>query len=227
MATLFWPPSKMAIHFLVKKPSLILSPRSYGQSFFGPLVTILTGFHCITCQLSRVIQNCPWYGTNLQVFCRSANLPDEDEFWVLCALVCKLVDYSPKLWNVFYHSMVSMAFLDVFSSLTRPSRQKSKFWYSELHVRLCVMSWAIPMCHNLGLGRFVLVEGVGGQGGSKKGVVDVCKVRQKRRSPDFKLFSRGWHVWKLIFPLPYEKTPAVVFKVGNVSCLGRHSSIVL
>ena len=58
-------------------------------------------------------------------------------------------------------------------------------------------------------------------------MVVVCKVRQKRRSPDFKLFSRGWHVWKLIFPLPYEKTLAVVFKVGNVPCLGRHSSIVL
>ena len=59
-------------------------------------------------------------------------------------------------------------------------------------------------------------------------MVDVCKVRQKRRSPDFKLFSGiGWVVWKLIFPLPYEKTLAVVFKVGNVPCLGRHSSIVL
>ena len=39
--------------------------------------------------------------------------------------------------------------------------------------------------------------------------------------------SRGWHVWKLVFPLPYEKTPAVVFKVGNVPCLGCHSSIFL
>ena len=41
------------------------------------------------------------------------------------------------------------------------------------------------------------------------------------------LFSRSWHVWKLVFPLQYEKTPAVVFKVGNVPCLGRHSSRAL
>ena len=86
------------------------------------------------------------------------------------------------------------------------------------------------MCYNLGLGRLVLMEGVGGERGggvAKKGVVDVCKVWQKRQSPDFKLFSRGWHAWKLVFSLPYEKTPAVVFKVGNVPCLGCHSSIVL
>ena len=62
--SLLWPPcfghpGKMAIYFLVKKPSLIRSPRYDGQFLFGPLVTILTGFHCITCQLSRVIQNSP------------------------------------------------------------------------------------------------------------------------------------------------------------------------
>ena len=38
---------------------VIWPPRYYGQFFFGRLVTILTGFHCITCQLSRVIQNSP------------------------------------------------------------------------------------------------------------------------------------------------------------------------
>ena len=75
----------------------------------------------------------------------------------------------------------------------------------------------------------MLIEEVGGVSGgvAQKGVVDVCKVWQKRQSPDFKLFSRGWHAWKLVFSLPYEKTPAVVFKVGNVPCLGCHSSIVL
>ena len=85
------------------------------------------------------------------------------------------------------------------------------------------------MCYNLGWGS-TCVDGGGGRGKgggvAKKGVVDVCKVRQKRQSPDFKLFSRGWRAWKLVFSLPYEKTPAVVFKVGNVPCLGRHSSIV-
>ena len=44
-ATFFWLPGKTTIHFLVKKPSLIRSPRYYGQIFFGPLVTVLTGFH--------------------------------------------------------------------------------------------------------------------------------------------------------------------------------------
>lgn len=44
----FWPPGKTAIHFPVKKkPSLIRSPVNKAN-FFGPLVTVLTGFHCIT-----------------------------------------------------------------------------------------------------------------------------------------------------------------------------------
>jgi len=39
--------AKTTIHFLVKKPLLLRSPRYYGQIFFGPLVTILMGFHCM------------------------------------------------------------------------------------------------------------------------------------------------------------------------------------
>ena len=40
-------PGKTAIHFLVKKPLLIRSPVNKAN-FFGPLMTVLTGFHCIT-----------------------------------------------------------------------------------------------------------------------------------------------------------------------------------
>ena len=48
----FWPPGWTTIHFLVgkskkqKKTSLIWSPVNTAN-FFGPLVTVLTGFHCI------------------------------------------------------------------------------------------------------------------------------------------------------------------------------------
>ena len=47
MPTLIWPPGEMAIHFLVKKPLLIWSPLIRPNSF-GPLVTLLKGFYCIT-----------------------------------------------------------------------------------------------------------------------------------------------------------------------------------
>ena len=47
MPTLVWPPGEMAIHFLVKKPLLIWSPLIRPNSF-GPLVTLLKGFYCIT-----------------------------------------------------------------------------------------------------------------------------------------------------------------------------------
>ena len=38
-------PGKRPVHFLVKKKKK-KKPRQYGQFFFGPLVTVLTGFHC-------------------------------------------------------------------------------------------------------------------------------------------------------------------------------------
>ena len=41
----FWVRRKTAIHFLVKKPSLIRSPVNMAK-FFGPFVTLLKGFHC-------------------------------------------------------------------------------------------------------------------------------------------------------------------------------------
>ena len=41
MATLFWPPGKIATHVLVKMSSLI------RLIFFGPFMTILTGIHCM------------------------------------------------------------------------------------------------------------------------------------------------------------------------------------
>ena len=49
-AASFWPPGKTAIHFLVQKKTSF--GRIYGHllirpNFFGPLMTILTGFHCI------------------------------------------------------------------------------------------------------------------------------------------------------------------------------------
>ena len=57
--SLIWPPhyyghfcgclAKTSLHFLVKKPSLIYCMATWliRPDFFGPLVTILTGFHCI------------------------------------------------------------------------------------------------------------------------------------------------------------------------------------
>ena len=47
-ATVFWPPGNTALHFLVKK-TLLRSPVNTANCF-GPLVTVLTGFHCI-CRL--------------------------------------------------------------------------------------------------------------------------------------------------------------------------------
>ena len=49
-AASFWPPGKTVIHFRVQKKTsfgridghLLIRPN-----FFGPLMTILTGFHCI------------------------------------------------------------------------------------------------------------------------------------------------------------------------------------
>ena len=38
-------PGKRPVYFLVKKKKK-KKPRQYGQFFLGPLVTVLTGFHC-------------------------------------------------------------------------------------------------------------------------------------------------------------------------------------
>ena len=161
MATLFWPPRQNGHTFSCKETLVNRVTSLLWPIFFGPLVTILTGFQCITCQLSSVIQNSPWYGTNLQVFCRSANLPDEIEFWVLCALVWKLVDYSQNFETFLIIVWFPWLFWAYFHLWQDHVVKKANF-ESELHIRLCIMSWAIPMCYNLGLGRFVLVEGVGG-----------------------------------------------------------------
>ena len=54
----FWPPERQNGHtFSCKKKTLVntVTPE-YGQIFFGPLVSVLTGFHCIINVSSRVFK---------------------------------------------------------------------------------------------------------------------------------------------------------------------------
>ena len=47
MAT-FLPPGKIAIHFFVKKKTLLIQSPINTANFLGPLVTVLMVFYCMT-----------------------------------------------------------------------------------------------------------------------------------------------------------------------------------